>query len=139
MSECTVRPLEDSEHREAARLLAYLNPECSRDVLLERFQTIVAEYPHYHPVGAFIDGKMVGFAAAWVATKVWCGRYLEIDNIVVHPDHRRRGGSSAGARSWRGPGRRPDRAVQSLSPERQQPTAGLPYLSGVNSRSATIV
>jgi ribosomal protein S18 acetylase RimI-like enzyme len=91
MNECTVRPLGKSEHRDAARLLTHLNPDCSHEVLLERFQTIIAEHPHYHPIGAFADGVMVGFAAAWVATKVWCGRYLEIDNIVVHPDHRSSG------------------------------------------------
>ncbi|MEP4076368.1 GNAT family N-acetyltransferase [Haloferula sp.] len=91
MSECDVRPLGKSDYGEATRLLGYLNPDCTREVLVERFQTIIAESPHYHPFGVFIGDEMVAFAGAWIATKVWCGRYLEIDNIVVHPDHRSSG------------------------------------------------
>ena len=91
MSEPIVRALKKSEHRQAVRLLAHLNPECSREVLLDRFETIIEEHPHYHAIGAFIGDEMVAFAGAWIATKVWCGRYLEIDNIVVHPDHRSTG------------------------------------------------
>ncbi len=91
MSEPTVRDLRKAEYREAARLLGFLNPECSRDVLLERFETITTEHPHYHPLGVFRDGKMLAFAGAWIATKIWCGRYLEVDNLVVHPDHRSSG------------------------------------------------
>lgn len=91
MSECAIRPLKEGEYRDATRLLGFLNPDCSKEVLTERFETIIAEHPHYHPVGAFIGDQMVAFAAGWIATKVWCGRYLEIDNIVVHPDHRSSG------------------------------------------------
>lgn len=91
MNDITVRPLEKGELVDATRLLGFLNPDCSREVLVERFETIVAEHPHFHPVGVFSDGQMLAFAGAWIATKVWCGRYLEIDNIVVHPDHRSRG------------------------------------------------
>ena len=91
MSEPIVRALKKSEHRQAVRLLAHLNPECSREVLLDRFETIIEEHPHYHAIGAFIGDEMVAFAGAWIATKVWCGRFLEIDNIVVHPDHRSKG------------------------------------------------
>jgi ribosomal protein S18 acetylase RimI-like enzyme len=91
MSECTVRPLRKAEFRDAARLLGHLNPDCSREVLLERFETIIAEHPHYHSIGVFDGDQMLAFAGAWIATKVWCGRYMEIDNIVVHPDHRSKG------------------------------------------------
>lgn len=91
MSDCVFRLLEDGEHTEAARLLAHLNPECSKEVLLQRFQTILDEHPHYIPLGGFIDGRLVAFAGGWIATKIWCGPYLEIDNIVVHPDQRSSG------------------------------------------------
>ncbi|MGB6220214.1 GNAT family N-acetyltransferase [Haloferula sp.] len=95
MSENCVRPLQPKELRDAVRLLAFLNPDCSSEVLVDRFETIVAEHPHYHPLGAFTEGKMVAFAGAWIATKVWCGRYLEVDNLVVHPDYRSKGFGSS--------------------------------------------
>ncbi|MEM9236738.1 MAG: GNAT family N-acetyltransferase [Verrucomicrobiota bacterium] len=91
MSDCEFRLLEKGEHSKAASLLAHLNPDCSQEVLLQRFQTILDEHPHYIPVGAFIGDRMIAFAGGWIATKIWCGRYLEIDNIVVHPDHRSSG------------------------------------------------
>lgn len=95
MSTIEVRPITLPEHATATGLLAHLNPECPTPVLLERFRRILKEHPHYIPVGAFRDDRMVGFAGAWIATKIWCGRYLEIDNLVVHPDERSSGVGSA--------------------------------------------
>lgn len=91
MSSLSIRPLEESDHLAATGLLAHLNPDCSTEVLIQRFRSILAEHPHYLPVGAFIEGRMIGFGGAWIATKIWCGRYLEVDNIVVHPEQRSSG------------------------------------------------
>ncbi len=33
----------------------------------------------------------VGLSGFWVGTKLWCGKYLELDNVIVHPDHRSKG------------------------------------------------
>ncbi|MCH7225967.1 GNAT family N-acetyltransferase [Haloferula sp. A504] len=95
MSSIEVRSLSPAEFPTATGLLAHLNPDCTTAVLLERFRRIIEEHPHYLPIGAFRRGTMVGFAGAWVATKIWCGRYLEIDNLVVHPEHRSSGVGSA--------------------------------------------
>ena len=75
----------------ATGLLVHLNPDCPSNVLIERFHSILNEHSHYLPFGAYIDGRLTGFAGAWIATKIWCGRYLEVDNIVVHPDYRSAG------------------------------------------------
>ena len=75
----------------ATGLLAHPNPDLPTADLLERFNTILRDHPHYHPFGAFLDGKLVALAGLWIATKVWCGRYLEVDNWVVHPLHRSAG------------------------------------------------
>lgn len=91
MSAPEIRLLEPDDHLAASGLLVHLNPDCPTEILLQRFRTILDEHPHYIPVGAFLDGKLVGFAGVWIATKIWCGKYLEIDNFVVHPDHRSQG------------------------------------------------
>ncbi|BCX50237.1 hypothetical protein HAHE_41450 [Haloferula helveola] len=83
-----IRPLEERDHPAAVELLALLNPEIPTPVVAERFERILDEHPHYQAFGGFAGDEMVALAGAWVATKVWCGRYLEIDNIVVSPDHR---------------------------------------------------
>ncbi|MGE9269581.1 MAG: GNAT family N-acetyltransferase [Verrucomicrobiales bacterium] len=91
MSSYDIRSLPEKDHLSATGLLAHLNPDCPTDVLIGRFRRILREHPHYYPVGAYQDGTLVGFGAAWIATKIWCGRYLEVDNIVVHPDLRSSG------------------------------------------------
>lgn len=71
---------------EAAGLLAILNPDSRPEVIEQRLQTILNDHPHYQLWGAFLDDRLLGLAGAWVATKIWCGRYLEVDNLVVDPN-----------------------------------------------------
>jgi ribosomal protein S18 acetylase RimI-like enzyme len=63
---------------EIVELLAYLNPSVSSEVLRARYEKIVRNHPNYFLIGAFV-------------TKIWCGDFMEIDNLVVHPDYRSRG------------------------------------------------
>jgi GNAT superfamily N-acetyltransferase len=80
----------------AVGLLAHLNPDCPVPLLRERFGTILREHPHYRAIGLFsAAGQLLGFAGIWIATKIWCGRYLEVDNLVVHPLHRAGGAGTA--------------------------------------------
>lgn len=83
-----IRPLENADVPEASRLLGTLNPETPLAVVRGRLDTILTEHPHYRIVGAFSGDRLVGVCGAWIATKVWCGRYLEIDNLVVDPELR---------------------------------------------------
>ena len=86
-----IRELVAEDIPAATGLLAHLNPGIPPEVLRQRFETILAEHPHYLAFGAFLEGKLAGLASAWIATKVWCGRYLELDNIVVDPQLRSSG------------------------------------------------
>ncbi len=88
MAETTIRPLESQDLPDAARLLATLNPETPAALVSERLHTLLADHSHYEIIGAFAGGKLVGVAGAWIATKIWCGRYLEIDNLVVDESQR---------------------------------------------------
>ncbi len=91
MSLPEIRALVAEDLPAATTLLAHLNPGIPAEVLGQRFATILAEHPHYHAFGAFVDGKLAAVASVWIATKIWCGRYLEIDNIVVDPGQRSSG------------------------------------------------
>lgn len=88
MDGTVIRALDAGDIDAAVSLLSFLNPSTDLQTLRERLQTILTEHPHYHLSGALVDGELVGLCGAWVATKIWCGRYLELDNLVVHPDHR---------------------------------------------------
>jgi GNAT superfamily N-acetyltransferase len=37
----------------------------------------------YGQVAVFHDHDCIGISGFWIGTKVWCGKYLEIDNLVV--------------------------------------------------------
>lgn len=91
MEPIAIRPLGPGDLPDAADLLALLNPETPAAIIAERLATLLADHSHYELFGALSNGRLVGVAGAWIATKIWCGRYLEIDNLVVDPDQRSAG------------------------------------------------
>jgi GNAT superfamily N-acetyltransferase len=86
-----IRLLSPDDLTAAVGLLAHLNPSVPQEIVRERFETILSDHPHYQAYGAFYGPTLIGLAGAWVATKVWCGLYLEIDNLVIDPVHRSTG------------------------------------------------
>ena len=90
-----IRPLGETDIDEATRLLGQLNPDTPLPLVKERLRTILEEHPHYQIVAAFDGERMVGLCGAWLATKIWCGKYLEVDNLVVDSEVRSAGIGSA--------------------------------------------
>lgn len=90
-----IRHLESADLDDAARLLHTLNPDTPLALVRERLKTILTEHPHYELLGAFVNGRLAGLCGVWIATKIWCGRYLEIDNLVVDPELRDSGVGTA--------------------------------------------
>jgi ribosomal protein S18 acetylase RimI-like enzyme len=37
------------------------------------------------------ENERIGISGFWVGHKIWSGKYLEIDNFVVHPEYRSQG------------------------------------------------
>ncbi|MGD7653918.1 MAG: GNAT family N-acetyltransferase [Verrucomicrobiales bacterium] len=91
METISVRPLSSQDLPAAATLLRSLNPNTPAETIHRRLSTILSDHPHYQLHGAFVDDRLAGVCSAWIATKIWCGKYLEIDNIVVDPDQRSSG------------------------------------------------
>ena len=60
---------------------------------LEKYDAYLTEMiPHnYRQIAVYEDGFCVGTSGLWSGTKLWSGKYLEIDNFIVHPDHRSKG------------------------------------------------
>jgi len=42
----------------------------------------------YQMAGVFVDGKCVGISGYWLGTKLYSGKYLEIDNFVIDEQYR---------------------------------------------------
>jgi GNAT superfamily N-acetyltransferase len=45
----------------------------------------------YRCIAAFDGDRMVGVSGFWVGTQLWCGKYVEPDNVFVDPKLRSRG------------------------------------------------
>lgn len=72
-------------------------------VMQELYPELTAEYydamldemlPHNYGQVAIFDGEhCIGISGFWVGTKLWCGKYLELDNVIVRRQAR---GTGAG-------------------------------------------
>jgi len=76
---------------EVIQILSFLNPGVTPEELRRRCETILSGHGNYELLGAWSDDVLVGVSGLWCGTKLWCGSYLEVDNLVVHPDHQNRG------------------------------------------------
>ena len=85
----SIRLLAESELAAILPLIEILNPDTSRAVLALRLEEMRDN--GYRCAGAFVDRRCVGVAGMWFGTRFWCGRYVDIDNVVVDPAWRSHG------------------------------------------------
>ena len=45
----------------------------------------------YRMAGVFSDGKCIGLSGFWIATKIYSGKYVELDNVVIDKNYRSQG------------------------------------------------
>lgn len=70
-------------------LVTELYPEMTLEKYTELLQKML---PHnYRQVVAFNGSQAVGLSGIWIGHKLWCEKYLELDNVVVHTDYRSKG------------------------------------------------
>ena len=85
-----VRELIDKEEMlKNLRVLQDLYPSLT---LSEYSSELDLMLPHnYGQVGVFEGDICLGLSGFWIGTKLWCGKYLELDNIVVSKTQRSQG------------------------------------------------
>ncbi len=85
-----VRELKGKE--EMLQYLTVLNDLYPSLTLEEYTSDLDNMLPHnYGQIGVFDGDKCVGISGFWIGTKLWCGKYLELDNIVVKHEYRSKG------------------------------------------------
>lgn len=69
--------------------IKFLYPNLS----IEKYESYLSEMvPHnYTQIAVFENETCLGLTGCWSATKLWTGKYLEIDNFVVNPNYRSKG------------------------------------------------
>jgi len=86
LSEMVIRLLARDELPVILPLVQVLNPGVTLDVLAQRLQDMTAK--EYQCAAAFVDDCCIGVAGIWLRTRFWCGRYLDVDNVIVDPRYR---------------------------------------------------
>ena len=63
------------------------------NMTIERYEGFLSDMipKNYKQVAVFNEDKCVGLTGFLFGTKLWTGKYLEIDNFIVHPDYRKNG------------------------------------------------
>lgn len=63
------------------------------NLTIEKYENYLKEMvPHnYKQLAVFEEDVCVGITGFWTAMKLWTGKYIEIDNFIVHSDHRSKG------------------------------------------------
>jgi GNAT superfamily N-acetyltransferase len=86
----TVRELLDKT--EMLSYLSILNDLYPSLTLDEYSKELDIMLPHnYGQVAVFDNDECVAISGFWIGNKLWCGKYLELDNIVVAKEHRGKG------------------------------------------------
>ena len=89
----TIRTIERPDPETVYRLIQQLDHGVTFELFKEYLTEMLAQ--NYFMVAALKEGEMVGVAGCWTATKLYCGRYLEIDHFIVDEAYR---GQAIGAR-----------------------------------------
>lgn len=70
-------------------IIRHLYPDISEEKYKSYLQAMI---PHNYTQVAVFDGEVcVGLTGLWYGIKLWSGKYMEIDNFIVHPEHRSKG------------------------------------------------
>ncbi len=75
-----IKPL---EYKKAViKLLKFLNPKMNKNNL-EDTLIKMTEMPNYKCFALFQGGKLIGISGGWTTVRIYCGKQLELDNVVI--------------------------------------------------------
>jgi GNAT superfamily N-acetyltransferase len=70
-------------------VIQFLYPNLS----IEKYEAYIKEMTlhNYAQLAVFDEDICVGLTGFWTGIKLWSGKYIEIDNFIVHPEYRKKG------------------------------------------------
>jgi len=83
-----IKPIEHLER--ILDLLQQLNPEMELK-RLEKIQLRMAQLPNYICFGLFLNDELVGISSGWTTVRIYCGKQLELDNVIIDSQMQSRG------------------------------------------------
>jgi GNAT superfamily N-acetyltransferase len=70
-------------------ILSTLYPEMQKADYARMLQEMLPN--GYHQVAVFEGSRCIGLSGFWINTKLYCGKYIEPDHVVIDPEYRSRG------------------------------------------------
>ena len=74
-------------------IILELYPAMSIEEYKEKIEKMI---PHNYTQAIVLDDKnnCIGISGVWIGNKLWCGKYMEIDNIIIKKENRSSGAGS---------------------------------------------
>lgn len=72
------------------RLTQNINPNISVDILEKRLEQMF-RLPNFICFGFFMNSKLIGVSNGWISIHFYCGKRLELDNVIIDATHRSQG------------------------------------------------
>ncbi|MEW2921451.1 GNAT family N-acetyltransferase [Muricauda sp. ANG21] len=63
-------------------LLKLLNPEMT-DSQIEKLLRQMSQLSNYRCFGLFQEQKLIGISSGWTTVRIYCGKQLELDNVII--------------------------------------------------------
>ena len=79
-----LRLLDKERLEEVLLLTSNLNPEIDLKTLRER-QIEMFKFENYRCFGLFETEKLLGVSSGWITVRLYSGKQLEVDNVIVNP------------------------------------------------------
>ena len=70
-------------------MIRHLYPTMTEAKYTNYLETMINH--NYKQLAIFENEICVALTGFWYGIKLWSGKYIEIDNFIVHPDHRMKG------------------------------------------------
>lgn len=75
---------------EILKLAHDLNPTIEDEVIVKRFEDMF-NLSNYLCFGLYYNNELLGITSAWISTRFYCGKQLEIDNFIIDEKYRSKG------------------------------------------------
>lgn len=89
MNDITLSILTSIPEQEVYQLIVQITPSLSYETFQRQLKDMQTQ--GYFIIAATQGDTIVGLSGIWIATKFYCGKYLELDNLVVDEAHRGKG------------------------------------------------
>jgi len=76
----TINPLNNLA--KVKKLLLQLNPG-KEEKYIEQTLKQMCWFKNYNCFGLYKNGKMIGISSGWTSIRMYCGKQLELDNVII--------------------------------------------------------